>query len=535
MESYNQDVKKTARERLIAHAITSLTSERGKSFLVSKSHFEAITDHFNDLLHRAIGPGQLEFHNTYNWLFFGGKDSWLKFYDSICVAKTAAELKVLYLSGPEPLNDIEVLCQHGIRLENIWALESDKDTYGSAIQALKEARTHIKIHRGKLAEFFELVNHEFDIVYYDACSPIISPKDSPLEVLKQLFINKRLTGLSALITNFAEPKDNLNWGDILACWFATKDTYEVPEADNELGWEDFRKIGHFQKYSDYINQHVSDYYSTFLSHFIPAFAGEIIPMWQMASLGSVQNKYLLTDQSLFDKLIAIRNYKIKVTTVDKMLDEVPHFALAIDAYPLLNWISLVREKLVKSDPLNIFLSSKRKKVSLEDALYIGNLIKRFDESGSGFKTFIEEICSPELYQLLAGLDFFDRDLRITCDIPMKNLLVELFYGLYGFPYLANAERMLALKYKAKETTMFSNVFIFDQCRYLYDFLPTPDLWESFFANFSNQTIIRGCIDGIRRNHIGLNSALFKWGFIEGAYGQFSMADLKDREDLNAFY
>jgi len=175
---------------------------------------------------------------------------------------------------------------------------------------------------------------------------------------------------------------------------------------------------------------------------------------------------------------------------------------------------------------------KRKKVSLEDALYIGSLIKRFEESRGGFKTFIEEICSPDLYQLLAELDFFDRDLRITCDIPMKNLLVELLYGLYGFPYLANTAQMLALKYKAKETTMFSNVFVFDQCRYLYDFLPTPDLWGSFFSNFSNQTIIRGCIDGIRRNHIGLNSALFKWGFIEGVYGQFGMSELNAREDLN---
>lgn len=533
MESYNQEVKKMARERLIAHAITSLTQERNKSFLLSKSHFEAITDHFNDLMHRAVGHDHFEFHNTYNWLFFGGKESWSKFYDSICIRKDAAELKVLYLSGPEPLNDIEIFCQHGIRLENIWALESEKNAYNTAITELKDARTHIKIHRGKLAEFFELVNHEFDIVYYDACSPIISPKDSPLEVLKQLFVNKRLTGLSALITNFAEPKDNLNWGDLLGCWFATKDTYEVPDADNELGWENFRKIGFFSNFSVHINQHLSEYYDAFLNHFIPAFAGEIIPMWQMVSLGSVQNKYFLAEQSLFDKLESIRNYKVKVNDVENLIGEIPHFALAVDAYPLLNWISLVREKLGKTDPLNLFLSNKRKKVSLEDALYIGNLIKRFEESGGGFKTFIEEICSPELHRLLTELDFFDRGLRITCDMPMKNLLVELLYGLYGFPYLANTEQTLALKYNAKETTMFSNVFVFDQCRYLYDFLPTPDLWESFFYNYANQTIIRGCIDGIRRNHIGLNSEVFKWGFIEGVCNQFGISELKVRENLNA--
>jgi hypothetical protein len=530
--TYNQDVKKESRERLISHAIEALTSNRNESYLVSKDHFTKITDHFNTLMHQCVGPGNIDFHNTYNWLFFGGKNSWLKFYDSICIPKTATELRVLYLSGPEPLNDIEVLCNHGIRLENIWAIESNKSTYEEALESLKEAEIHIKIHRGKLEEFFELVNHEFDIIYYDACSPIISPNGSPLDVLKQVFMNKRLTSLSVLITNFAEPGENYNWGDLMGCWFGTKDTYEVPKADIELGWENFFKVGHFDQYSQHINQHQLEYYDNFLTHFIPAFAAEIIPMWQTISLGSLQNKYLLIGQELFAKLNAIRNHSVKVDKLDDWFMETPHFALAVDAYPLLNWANLIRDRLPKADIMNRFLDNKRKQVTLEDALYVGTLLKRFEESESGFKTFILDICSEQFKNLLTRLDFFDRPMRITCDIPMKNLLVDLFYGLYGYPYIAHAGKTLSIKYKAKETTMFSNVFVFDQCRYLYDYLPTPDLWESFFKNIAHQTIIRGCIDGILRNHIELNSSLFKWGFIEGAYGEFGMASLNERIDLN---
>jgi len=58
---------------------------------------------------------------------------------------------------------------------------------------------------------------------------------------------------------------------------------------------------------------------------------------------------------------------------------------------------------------------------------------------------------------------------------MKNLLVELFFGLYGYPFIAHVGKALSIRYKAKETTMFSIVYVFDQCRYLYDYLPTPDL------------------------------------------------------------
>lgn len=530
--TYNQEIKNKSRQRLISHAILALTSERNESFLVSKDHFNRITDHFNALMHQGVGPGEFDFHNIYNWMFHGAKGSWIDFYDSICTPKTAGELKVLYLSGPEPLNDIEVLCDHGIRLENIWAIESDRNNYNAALADLKEAQVHIKIHRGKLNEFFEVVNHEFDIIYYDACSPIISPNGSPLEVLKQIFANRRLTSLSVLITNFAEPKENYNWGDILGSWFCTKDTYEVPKADNKLGWETFMKVDSFADYSKYITENLHEYYDVFLTHFISTFAAEMVPMWQTLSLGSFQNKYLLNEQALFKKLQAIRDYKIEVDKLEEFINQVPHFALAIEAYSLLNWTNMIRTKLPESDVLNRFLSDKKKQVSLEDALYVGTLLKRFEENESGFKTFIMDICSDQLRKLLTNIDFFDRKMRITCDIPMKNLFVELLYGIYGYPYIAHAGKSLSLKYKAKETTMFSNVFVFDQCRYLYDYLPTPDLWESFFENKAHQTIIRGSIDGIRRNHIELNSSLFIWGFIEGVFGEFGLTTLSERENLN---
>lgn len=534
MHTYHQDIKKEARKRLVEHAIQSLTIERKGAFLVSKEHFTKITDHFNYLLTRCIGSKNFDFINTYNWQFWGGKASWFELYESKCKPKLPSELKVLYLSGPEPYNDIEILCDNGIKLENIWAIESDKKIYEQALQSLIDARIHIKIHRGSLAEFFELTNHEFDIIYYDACTPIISPQQSPLEIIKQIFLNRRLTELSALITNFAEPGNNYNWGEILATWFATKEFEELPDEEDQYGLNSLEKSSDIQTYGKFINRHLGSYYDKFLTHFIPTIGSEIVPMWQFSSIGSIQSNHLLNEQGLQVELNEIRNNKIKLSidSLDQILNQVQHYLLAIDAYPLLNWVRLINENFSKDHILRRFTESSRKKMTIEDALYVGSLLKRFEEANSGFKTFIYNICSDRLKDTLSKLDFFDRAMRITCDTPMKNLLIELLIGLYGHPYIAHAGKSLGLKYKAKETWMYSNVFIFDQCRYLYDFLPTLDLWESFFKNFANQTVIRGCIDEIRRQHLFLNSSLFKWGFIEGIGEGFGCAELSERINLN---
>lgn len=440
--TYKQEIKNISREKLIKHAISYLTEKRTDSYLVSKEHLENITEHFKLMLShtRAWHDLDIKDKNLYNWLYWGGKASWMEFYDTICKSKSANELKVLYLSGPEPYNDIDVLCNNGIRLENIWAIESDKSTYNKAVQSLIEAGIQIKIHRGSLAEFFELTNHEFDIIYYDACSPLLSPQQSPLEILKQIFLNKRLSGLSALITNFAEPSKNYNWNEIFAAWFGTRDALCVPESDDEFGGIP-EKVRFYTNYCQNINQHLSSYYDKFLTSFIPNLGSEIIPMWQLTSLSSVQSNHLLNEQSLSKELKFIRENKFNAESVKDIINNVQHFSLAIDAYPLLNWARIIRETFPKDHVLNKFLDSNRRKMTIEDALYIGSLLKSFEEGQTDFNTFIFNICGDKLKETLINLDFFDRHMRITCDIPMKNLFIELLIGLYGHPYIAHAGKI----------------------------------------------------------------------------------------------
>ena len=91
-------------------------------------------------------------------------------------------------------------------------MESDKEVFKQAVESLFVSGYGIKIYRGSLQQFFEIVPQQFDIVYFDACGPLPSPKPRTLDVLRQLFERQRLTPLSVLITNFSQAnQDGKTW------------------------------------------------------------------------------------------------------------------------------------------------------------------------------------------------------------------------------------------------------------------------------------------------------------------------------------
>ena len=78
-------------------------------------------------------------------------NKWENFYDSIVQTREAKNLKVAYLSGPNPENDLREMFKHGILPENVWAFESDNKVYNNAIMsALNSEFPFIKIINGSI-------------------------------------------------------------------------------------------------------------------------------------------------------------------------------------------------------------------------------------------------------------------------------------------------------------------------------------------------------------------------------------------------
>lgn len=50
---------------------------------------------------------------------------WEHFHDSQIQTRRPSELRVCYLGGDNPINDLEVLVANGVVCQNVWAIEKD--------------------------------------------------------------------------------------------------------------------------------------------------------------------------------------------------------------------------------------------------------------------------------------------------------------------------------------------------------------------------------------------------------------------------
>ena len=177
--------------------------------------------------------------------------------------------------------------------------------------------------------------------------------------LKELFINLRLNNISSLITNFAEPKSDIDlWSKILASWFSVR----YDDCPRSTHFSDFSDIDarctQIQQYSEFLIDKIDEYYDEFLTRFISVFASEIIPFWKVFSFDALSSKLFGNKDKLADLLPVIRSRDLKGETIKDIIMDIPHYLLARSAYPLINWADFTKELLPKDHPLVHFINDE---------------------------------------------------------------------------------------------------------------------------------------------------------------------------------
>ncbi|MDL4840356.1 hypothetical protein [Aquibacillus rhizosphaerae] len=531
MTTYRQPTKNIARKKLIKESIKYLTKGKDDSILVNEKNFSIMTEHYTKLIDQFLRSQRKYLPDS---TLSSILENWNSFYKSKVIYKKPSDLKVLYLSGPEPTNDLKVFLENGISPYNIWAVEKETKYFNDALYDLKSNNIFIKIHKGSLKSFFESYPETFDIIYYDACNSLISDSNNPLDVLQELFLGRRLDSHSVLITNFSEPDISTweEWSQIFASWYSVRDE-GVPTSlfESEFADKDYR-YNNIKEFAKYTKGNLPEFYSDFIRRFIPIFASDIIPYLRIISFDSVNSKFF-KDNKILNSLLAEEN--VSIDSIEDLLKNVPHHLLSESSYPLFNFARMIKS-LFEGKPKNglyNFLFNKKEVVF--KSILVFSILKNYEEHYSGYNTWVNKICKPNLMKTIHDSDFFDKAIPLTCDVPMKNLIIELIIGQYGFPYIANAKTQLSLKYKAKETWMYSDVFVLDQSRYLYDLIPSIDLFSDFFnQDLFDQIKIRVCIDLILKNHHDIDNHLFRGGTIESLYNFNSVpySSIKKRENIN---
>ena len=120
--TYRQETKNTVRHAVIRRAVEMLTTERSQACCVRHSYVRDLYDYFNDLAESHEQEEARKIDVSYI-------QEWESMHANNLGVKRPEELSVCYLSGPEPENDFAEFVSMGIKPQNIWAFECERNTY----------------------------------------------------------------------------------------------------------------------------------------------------------------------------------------------------------------------------------------------------------------------------------------------------------------------------------------------------------------------------------------------------------------------
>ena len=232
----------------------------------------------------------------------------------------------------------------------------------------------------------------------------------------------------------------------------------------------------------------------------------------------------LCTTSLFQRYLA--NDKVYRQTVDKANNVPDDFGalggdieLSPSSYPLLSFFRLLG-RMQKDDPILLRLSrpheaNRRSRFDLIEAASMMNAVIEGHWEGLS-----DVMCKAVL------LSWFDYRLRLTCDLPLPNLLINSLLGIYGRPWFVNPRVSERYTYRAKTRQMYCDMLILDQCRSFYDWFPTVEACLARFDSIPFQIVARSIMDRIGRHNFSNESHPFKGASVAGR-GEDPVADWYD--------
>lgn len=488
--TYTQLVKCKARHYAIDNAIKITTTNRSKSSIVERSYVREIYDRFNQK--EEISPDKNEISCIdKNYII-----SWEKLHDSCEGIKRAEDLKVCYLCGPEPNNDFKEFTEFGVLPHNIWAFENKLHDYSEALNTFTEGEyPQPRIIKQNIESFFKNSDQKFDIVYLDFCCSFISEKHG-LKCVKTLFEKGRLNSNGVLITNYSMPdisKDNQEMIELISLYMYFKQEENLPiEIDNGSIKS--------EKYIELKNNIKKDFeksYGEFISIVIRDVASVIVPVQKLQN-----NEYF---SNLFKRSNNEKEY-------ERLFKESKNNALA----KFFITAKFLTDSGYRNDALGRFLNE------------IGGIDLLYDS----FK-FIIEMQNTEVMEdksLNEVINYFESSkIYQFLDRVHKNMFWDITVNQLTYPMHYNNRLNYRYKYVARQNTMMMDVTCFDQCRYIYEWLPAIHQLKSAFMNKSWQYVFRFALDGLVKSRMQYNKEIFYQGsVIQEEPEEIEFREMKER-------
>lgn len=506
--TYKQETKQIVRHRIIRTAVEMLTVNRSHACCVRNSYVRDLYDYFSHLDESHEQEEALKINVDYI-------REWERMHSILTGSKMPSELTVCYLSGPEPENDFNEFVSMGVLPQNIWAFESERSTYLQALQAV-DGSTYMqpKIIKTSIERFFENTPKKFDIVYIDACASLISDQHA-LRCVSSLFQNQRLNSPGVLITNFAFLNDS--------------DTSEVNQYVDLISRF---KIIHNNRNAALVNQNgmisyhieagkADDVYSEVQSNLVEEY-GELITA-MVCNAASITIPALRFANSTYLQALS--------TTMPKKRVQ----------------YSFSEINTIKDNTLFKYLASNAFLQQEGSQLAGINSIRKLMEELSGLGFHFDLLAALRmLHNIRIGnnstpadlqpiIDYFDNSNALFqfLDKPNRVLFFDSVINQLSYPMHYTSDKATRLSYVAKKKRMFTDLLVFDECRYIYDWLPSIHQIPKSFSNRSWQYTFRFGLDGLIKQRINYNNEFFFQGSVvlKNAAG-FEAKHFPDRVYIN---
>lgn len=509
--TYKQEIKSMVRHTVIRSAVDLLTTNRAQACCVRNSYVRDLYDYFISLKesHEQVEAKKIDTSFIREWE---------RMHRNLIGVKHPDELTVCYLSGPEPENDFDELVSVGVLPQNIWAFESENTIYLQALRSV-DGSTYMqpKIIKTSIERFFESTPKKFDIVYIDACASLISDKHA-LRCVASLFKYQRLNSPGVLITNFAsldtaDKVERRQYVDLISRYFAIKSDRNATFI-NESGHIILRT--NEKDYCAKVERDIEKAYGDFITSMVCNAGSIAIPALRFCNSNYL--KALSADPPVSGKQYCFEDInKTKDNTLYKYLASNTFLRQNNADYP----------GICKIDKLSNELSG---------AAYDCGFVFKHGLLPSLQK--LNEIrMNPDasILELRSVVDFFEDCSKLYqfLDRPNKVLFFDSVINQLSYPMHYVSDKAKRITYVAKEKRMFTDLLLFDECRYIYDWIPAIHQITNSFSNPSWQYTFRFGLDGLIKQRINYNNEFFFQGsVVPKTVTGFEAKCLPEREALN---
>lgn len=502
--SYKQKTKQIVRHKMIKRAIELLTNERNSLSCVRRSYVRDLYDYFIELEESKEQKEAKDIDASYIRM-------WESIHSRYVGNKSVEDLTVCYLAGPEPENDFAEFIAMGVLPHNIWAFESEKNTYLQALGSIDSTSFfQPKLIRTSIEKFFENTPKEFDIVYIDACAPLVSDQHA-LRCIATMFKYHRLASPGILISNFAEV-DTSN-EVLLNEYYDMISKYNIIKKYPDCFLIEKNGVVQFNEHYEEINTLVKNEFQKYYGDFVTAMlcnAGAIT----IPTLRFVNSMYLTNFSDTRPK--ADKRYQF--TDVNTIKNNVFLKFLVVNAF--LEQKGSTDTGIKRTKKLEQELSAQWNGYAL---LPCFQKLYEIREQNIDVKPSLEE-----------DFSFFEKtdNMYQFLDKPTKKLFLDSVINQLSCPMHYCTDKIERLTYVAKETRMYMDLIPFDECRYLYDWLPAIDQMKNAFSNKSWQYVFRFALDGLVKKRMNYNNEFFFQGtVITHRNPQFEASVIKEREEI----